>query len=118
MSPAPRPSSFESPSMSEDPRPSSFSPLRWVVIPVLITLAVPVLRLVGERNHWSPTLFNDAPGGQMALIGIVWLVPIFGIYFALKLVRIGLVPERPRKTIGLYFVVVLFWVGCGVLMFQ
>jgi hypothetical protein len=46
---------------------------------------VTLLRLVGELNHWSRALFNPDAGGGMALVGIAWLVPIFGIYFAMKL---------------------------------
>ena len=57
--------------MSDDRSPSSYSPVRWVAIPVLITLAVTVLRVVGERNHWNPRLFSTEPGGQFALIGIM-----------------------------------------------
>jgi hypothetical protein len=61
------------------------STFRLVLVPGLMTLAVTLLRLVGELNHWSPTLFNPEPGGGGALVGISWLVPLFGIYFALKL---------------------------------
>ena len=46
-------------------------------IPAMITLVVTVLRLLGELQHWSPFWFNSQPGGGGALIGIVWLVPIF-----------------------------------------
>jgi hypothetical protein len=51
------------------------------------------------------------------VIGIVWLVPIFGIYFARKLLHIGLAPARPGKTIGLYLAVAAFMIGCGALIF-
>jgi len=36
---------------------------KLVLIPALITLGVTVLRLVGELNHWNPSLFNRAAGG-------------------------------------------------------
>jgi hypothetical protein len=58
---------------------------RLVLVPGIITAAVTLLRLVGELNHWSRALFNPDAGGGMALVGIAWLVPIFGIYFATKL---------------------------------
>lgn len=58
---------------------------RMVLVPGIITAAVTLLRLVGELNHWSRTLFNPDAGGGLALVGIAWLVPIFGIYFAMKL---------------------------------
>jgi hypothetical protein len=52
-----------------------------------LTLAVTVLRLVGELMNGSPTLFSRAVGGGAALVGIIWLVPVFGIYFARRLAR-------------------------------
>ena len=79
---------------------------RLIFIPSLITLGVTLLRLTGELRHWSPRLFNPEPGGVGALVGIAWLAPIFGIYFALKLTRWE---ERPRGT----------WraIGCAILGF-
>lgn len=61
------------------------STFRLVLVPGIITAAVTLLRLVGELNHWSRSLFNPDAGGGLALVGIAWLVPIFGIYFAKKL---------------------------------
>ena len=61
------------------------SNFRMVLVPGIITAAVTLLRLTGELNGWSRTLFNPDAGGGMALVGIAWLVPIFGIYFAMKL---------------------------------
>ena len=69
---------------------------RLVLVPAVITLAVTLLRLVGELQNWSSTLFNREAGGGGALIGIVWLVPIFGVYFALRLAREG---EGPGKVL-------------------
>jgi hypothetical protein len=63
---------------------------KLILVPALITLAVTLLRLTGELLHWSPTLFNAAAGGGGAVVGITWLVPVFGIYFGLKLARAGL----------------------------
>jgi hypothetical protein len=65
---------------------------KLILVPALITLAVTLLRLVGELMHWSKVLFNPAAGGGGAIVGIAWLVPIFGVYFALRLVDGG---ERP-----------------------
>jgi hypothetical protein len=61
------------------------STFRLVLVPGIITAAVTLLRLVGELNQWSRALFNPDAGGGMAVVGIAWLVPIFGIYFARKL---------------------------------
>jgi hypothetical protein len=58
-----------------------------IAIPALITLAVTLLRLAGELLNWSNLLFNKAAGGGGALIGIAWLVPIFGIYFTRRLLK-------------------------------
>jgi hypothetical protein len=62
---------------------------RLILLPGGITLAVTLLRLVGELLHWSKTWFNPEQGGFLAVVGIVWLAPIFGIYFALKLSGAG-----------------------------
>lgn len=81
---------------------------RLILGPALITLAVTLIRLVGELSGWSPSLFNRTAGGGGALVGIVWLIPIFGIYFALRLVRAGEGPAGVGKTLawaGLTFVV-------------
>ena len=54
---------------------------RLILVAAVITLAVTLLRLVGELQQWSSALFNREPGGGGAIVGIVWLVPVFGIYF-------------------------------------
>ena len=73
---------------------------RLILVPALITLAVTLIRLVGELSRWSPSLFNRAPGGPGALVGIVWLVPVFGIYFALRLARAGERPTGVGRTLA------------------
>lgn len=90
---------------------------RLVLVPALITLGVTILRLVGELQHWSKTLFNPAPGGPMGLVGIVWLAPIFGIYFALKLSGSGGAPASRGKSIGYAVVALLVLAGGMVLVF-
>jgi len=71
-----------------------------VLIPALITLAVTLLRLVGELMDWSSAMFSREAGGGMSLIGIVWLIPIFGVYFAWKLANSGQVSVGAGRTIG------------------
>ena len=73
---------------------------RLIMVPALIALAITLVRLVGELTGGSSALFNRDAGGGGALIGIVWLVPFFGIYFAVKLVRQGLGPASAGKVIG------------------
>jgi len=83
--------------MSETSKPSL---LRLVLVPAILTLAVTLLRLAGELMHWSPSLFNRDAGGGGALVGIVWLIPIFGMYFALKLAAGGEGPASVGKALG------------------
>jgi len=92
-------------------------PVRLLLLPSLITLAVTILRLVGELKHWSSTWFNLAPGGFGAIVGIVWLVPIFGIYFALRLAAAGQEPSRPGRAVG-YAVLGFVILAGGFLVFQ
>jgi hypothetical protein len=75
--------------MSSQNSNNGLSITQLIAVPAIITLAVTILRLVGELQHWSPTLFNPKAGGGGSLIGITWLAPIFGIYFAIKLGHAG-----------------------------
>jgi hypothetical protein len=79
----------------------SLSTRQLVLVPALVTLAVTLLRLTGELMQWSPKLFNAAAGGGGALVGIAWLVPVFAVYFAVKLVRAGEFPTGVGAAIGL-----------------
>ena len=71
-----------------------------ILVPAVITLAVTILRLVGELNGWSPLLFNSDAGGGGAIVGIAWLVPIFGVYFALRLARSGGAPTSAGRVLA------------------
>jgi hypothetical protein len=51
----------------------------------VVTLAVTILRLAGELLGWSPALFSRSVGGGGAVVGIIWLVPIFAAYFGYRL---------------------------------
>jgi hypothetical protein len=84
-----------------------------ILIPSVITLAVTLLRLIGELQHWSPVFFNREAGGPGSLIGITWLAPVFGIYFALKLSDAGSGPVRAGRAIihGLLGIVVIILVS-------
>ena len=75
---------------------------RLILGPALITLAVTLLRLVGELSHWPKTWFNPAPGGPGPMLFITTvLAPIFGAYFAFRLARIGEGPGNPARAFGL-----------------
>lgn len=58
---------------------------KLILVPALITLAITFLRLGGEFMDFPAWLANKAPNGPGALIGISWLPPFLGIYFAYKL---------------------------------
>ncbi len=73
---------------------------RLILVPALITLAVTVLRLMGELQHWSKAFFNPEAGGPWSIVGITWLPLIFGIYFALKLLRMGEGPSSSWRAIA------------------
>jgi hypothetical protein len=73
---------------------------RLILVPAIITLAITLLRLVGELQHWPSLLFARSAGGGGAIVGISWLPFIFGPYFAVKLIKAGNRPSSVGKTIG------------------
>lgn len=73
---------------------------RLILVPALITLAVTMARLAGELLGGPRSLFSREAGGQGALVGIVWLIPLFGIYFGLRLARAGQGPSSAGKAAG------------------
>jgi hypothetical protein len=73
---------------------------RLFVFATVVTLAVTLLRLAGELARWSPALFSRAAGGAGALVGIVWLIPVFGVLFALRLAKDGAAPPRLARVFG------------------
>ena len=73
-------------------------PFKSLLVPAVATLGVTLLRLTGELLGWSTTLFGDSGGGG-ASVGIVWLVPVFGVYFACSLAARGPTP-RPAGVVG------------------
>jgi len=87
--------------MAEIPSGSRVPVTRLILIPSVITLVITLSRLIGELRHSSPALFNPSAGGGGALVGITWLVPVFGIYFALKLSGAGEGPVGVGRAIGL-----------------
>jgi hypothetical protein len=86
-----------------------------IFIPALISLAVTIIRLIGERQHWPTALFNPDAGGAGSIIGITWLAPIFGIYFAMKLSDSGEGPEDRGRAVRLAIAGLVLFAGGGVL---
>lgn len=70
-----------------------------VLLAAVITLAITVLRLVGELQGWSPLWFGDNTAGAGALVGIVWLVPVFGFWFGRRLQATGHGPASLRRAL-------------------
>ncbi len=103
--------------MAEQASGSNLGVTRLILVPSLMTLAITILRLVGELQHWSPKFFNSSAGGGAAIVGIVWLPILFGPYFALKLAGAGQGPSSPGKAIGLTLLGIVLFVGGGLLGF-
>jgi hypothetical protein len=85
------------PETSSSPRPST---TQLILVPSIITLAITILRLVGELQHWPGPWFSTTAGGGLAIIGISWLPLIFGPYFAFKLAGKGEGPASSGKSIA------------------
>lgn len=78
---------------------NTFSATRIILIPSLIAIGVTLARLTGELRHWPRPLVNSDVCGK-AILGVIWLVPVFGIYFAMKLWR-SRQPPRLKLAIAL-----------------
>jgi len=74
-----------------------------IIVPAIITLAITLLRLTGELMNWSPAFFNKSVGGGGAVIGISWLVPVFGFYFAYQLMKRNDYPAGIGRVLGFSF---------------
>jgi hypothetical protein len=81
-----------------------------ILVPALITLGITLLRLAGELAHGPRVLFNSDPGGLWAIVGIIWLAPIFGIHFALKLTALGQGPKSLGRAL------LFTWLGVAVVI--
>lgn len=89
-----------------------------IIVPALITLAITLLRLTGELMNWSPALFNKSAGGGGALIGISWLVPIFGFYFAYQLMKANEHPAGMGRVFGFSLLGIAVYAGLFALAFN
>jgi hypothetical protein len=98
--------------MAENNSDRGASTIQLIAIPAVITLGITAVRLIGEMQHWSKAWFNPDPGGAGAVIGIVWLVPIFGIYFAIKLSSRGEGPAGAGRA-ALFALLGIFIVAAG-----
>lgn len=85
-----------------------FSHARLVIVPAAITLAITFLRLSGEFFHWSETWFTMGA----AFVGITWIAPAVGIYFAVKLARSGVGPKSFMSSVGYSLLGVIVMLVC------
>ena len=90
--------------------PSTWALIKW---PAIVTLAVTIVRLVGELEGWPSKYFSSEGGGAGAVVGIVWLAPIFGIWYARRLVRAGERPASRGRAILWPLVALLLMVGAS-----
>lgn len=74
------------------------STARLIAVPALFSIAVTALRLVGELLRWPKPLVNSDVCGK-AILGVIWLVPIFGTYFAVKLSHACNAPQRFARPV-------------------
>lgn len=89
-----------------------------VFVPAILTLLVTVLRLVGELEGWSPLLFGTPnAGGDGAILGISWLIFVFGLGFGVRVQRSRAGLARPGKTLLLSLVPIGLMFG-GIALFQ
>ena len=94
---------------------ASVRPGQLILVPAVITLAVTLLRLVGELQGWSPLLFSKEAGGGGALVGISWLVVFFGAWFGWKLARAGQGPGAIGRALGLTILAIAILPALGFL---
>ena len=90
--------------MPELASPKPLTTSRLILFPAILSLAVTLLRLIGELRNWSETWFSKETGGVVPsgvswIVGITWLAIPFGIYFALKLASAGRGPRSIRKAL-------------------
>lgn len=82
--------------MSEQARPGI---LRLVLVAGAITLAITGVRLWGELEGWDERWFARSAGGGAAIVGISWLVILFGFLFGRRLAQNGRRPASAGKAL-------------------
>jgi hypothetical protein len=90
------------------------APTAWslVMVPALITLIVTILRLVGQLQGWNPLFFGKPEvGGGGAILGINWLIFIFGLWFGFRLRKTTGGPPSLGKAFGFALLAIAVTVG-------
>ncbi len=76
---------------------------KLITVPAIITAVVTFVRLLAEFGNLPSWLAHKEAGGAGAVIGIVWLAPIFAVYFATKLIgATGTFWKNLAKTLFYY----------------
>ena len=101
--------------MNKSGQSRSPSTSRLILVPALIAVAITVLRAFGEVHHWPTPLVNSSVCGK-AILGVVWLVPLFGIYFGLRLFRADSQPRFMARAGVLAIASLLLKLGGTVVM--
>jgi hypothetical protein len=78
---------------------NSLSTGQMIAFPAVVALAVTIIRLIGELKGWAPAYFSTESGGGGALVGIAWLIPVFGVVFATQLANAGEWPASRGRAI-------------------
>ena len=107
LPPTRRPPPSRSPARPARPAVHGPGVLPLVLWPAVLTLAVTLLRLVGELRGWSPQYFSRLPGGGLSPLGITWLAPLVGFYFGWRLARGGVRSPSPALALGIPFAALL-----------
>lgn len=81
------------------PLPKVWRTIRW---PVLISVVVLVVRLAGELMELDPAWFAREAGGRGSIVGVFWLIPLFGFAFGWYLTGKRHAPDRPGLSIVLH----------------
>ncbi len=90
---------------------------RAFVVVVLITFAISVARLVLELRDVLPASSRTAGGGG-AWLGIAWLPPIIGMYFANRLIDAGQAPARRLRVLPFALLAFALAIGAAVVNFS
>jgi hypothetical protein len=101
----------ELPELHELPETPRSSITGMVIAAGAVTLAVTLVRLAGELQGWDPAWFGRDAGGQGAVLGIVWLVPVFGFLVGRRLARIGRASPVPVRALALLALAVAALLG-------
>ena len=76
-------------------------PMRGLIVLFgTLALSITFLRLIGELRSWNGQFFGSDAGGGAAVVGIGWLIPVFGIVAGQVLARAGHGPRSLSSAWG------------------